>query len=61
MVAPFDLFRIEDDGSVRWLGVCEDIAAAKVRVVELSAALPGEYFVFSQTTETKLFIQPDSS
>lgn len=50
VIAPFDLFRTEDDGSVKWLGVCVDVDAAKSRVVELSVALAGEYFVFSQTT-----------
>jgi len=59
MIAPFDLFRTEADGSVKWLGVCADLDAAKVRVVELSVALPGEYFIFSQTTERRLFIKPD--
>ena len=59
MIAPFDLFRTEADGSVEWLGACEDIVAAKVRVVELSAALPGEYFIFSQNTGNRLAIKPD--
>ena len=59
MIAPFDLFRTEADGSVKWLGVCADLDAAKARVVELSAILPGEYFVYSQTTETRLFLKPD--
>ena len=58
MIAPFDLFRTEVDGS-KWLGVCADLDAAKARVVELSATLPGEYFIYSQTTETRLFIKPD--
>jgi hypothetical protein len=59
MIAPFDLFRTEADGSVKWLGVCVDLDAAKSRVIELSLALPGEYFIFSQTSERKLFIKPD--
>ena len=59
MIAPFDLFRTEADGSVKWLGVCVDMNAAKARVLELSTALPGEYFIFSQTTEKRLFIKSD--
>jgi hypothetical protein len=59
MIPPFDLFRTEADGSVKWLGVSADLDAAKARVLELSAASPGEYFGFSQTTGNKLFIQPD--
>jgi hypothetical protein len=59
MIAPFDLFRTEDDGSVKWLGVCEDLDAAKARVMELSLKLPAEYFIYSQTSERKLFIKQD--
>jgi hypothetical protein len=59
MIAPFDLFRTEADGSVKWLGVCLSVDAAKARVVELFAVIPGEYFIFSQTTHRRLFISPD--
>lgn len=59
MMAPFDLFRTEPDGSVKWLGVCADLDAAKARVRNLSAALPGEYFIFSQTTEKRVFIKAE--
>jgi hypothetical protein len=59
MIPPFDLFRTETDGSVKWLGVCVDLDAAKSRVRDLSATIPTEYFIFSQTTERKLFIRPD--
>ena len=59
MLAPFDLFRTEADGSVKWLGVCLDVTAAKARVLELAAVIPGEYFIFSQTTGRRLFIKPD--
>ena len=57
MIPPFDLFRTEVDGSVKWLGVCADLDAAKARVIELSVGLPGEYFIFSQATKRKLFIK----
>jgi hypothetical protein len=59
MLAPFDLFRTEADGSVKWLGVCLDVDAAKARVLELSTVIPGVYFIFSQTTGRRLFIKPD--
>ena len=59
MIATFDLFRTEADGSVKWLGVCLDVDAAKARVLELSAVLPGEYFIFSQTTGRRVFINAD--
>ena len=59
MIAPFDLFRTEADGSVKWLGVCSDVEAAKERVLKLSVALPAEYFIFSQTSGDRMFIKPD--
>jgi hypothetical protein len=59
MIATVDLFRTEADGTVKWLGVCADLDAAKLRVIKLSVILPAEYFVFSQTTEKKLFIKSD--
>jgi hypothetical protein len=59
MIPPFDLFRAEADGSVKWLGSCANLDAAKARVMKLSATLPAEYFVFSQTTAKKLFIKSD--
>jgi hypothetical protein len=59
MIAPFDLFRTEADGSVKWLGECADLEAAKSRVVELSKTLPDKYFIYSQTTERKFFIKAD--
>jgi hypothetical protein len=39
--------------------VCLDVNAAKARVLELAAVIPGEYFIFSQTTGKRLFIKPD--
>jgi hypothetical protein len=58
MIAPFDLFRTETDGCFKWLGVCADLDEAKARVRDLSVALPGEYFVFSQTTGTGYSSRP---
>ena len=59
MIPPFDLFRTEADGTVKWQGVCADLDAAKSRVLELSAALPAKYFISSLTTGNSLFIKPD--
>jgi len=59
MIPPFDLFRTESDGTVKWLGVCADLDSARARVKELCAAIPAQYFVFSQTTGNRLFIKPD--
>jgi hypothetical protein len=59
MIAPFDLFRTEADGSVKWLGVCADLDAARSRAMELAVKVPAEYFIYSQTSERRLFITPD--
>ena len=47
MVPPFDIFRKQNGGSLRWLEVVTDLEVAKVRVKELAESVPGEYFIFS--------------
>ena len=47
MVSPFDIFKRQPGGSVRWLEVVADLEAAKLRVKELVEYVPGEYFIFS--------------
>ena len=59
MVPPFDIFKRQGGGSVRWLGVIADLEAAKVRVQELAKSIPGEYFIFSLATGQRLEIKPD--
>jgi hypothetical protein len=56
MVPPFDIFERQGGGSVRWLGVVTDLEAAKLRVRELAASIPGEYFIFSLATGQRLRI-----
>jgi hypothetical protein len=56
MVPPFDIFRRQGGGSVRWLGVVTDLEAAKLRVRELVESIPGEYFIFSLATGHRLHI-----
>jgi len=60
MVAPFDIFRTEADGTLRWFGAASDLDIATKRVRELATSSPGNYFVFSQTTGNKLKIKPES-
>ena len=54
MVPPFDIFKRQGGGSVRWLGVAIDLEAAKLRVRELAESVPGEYFIFSLATGHRL-------
>jgi hypothetical protein len=59
MVPPFDIFRRQGGGSVRWLGVVTDLEAAKARVKELTESIPGEYFIFSLATGRRLNVKLD--
>ena len=59
MVPPFDIFKRQGGGSVRWLGVVTDLEAAKLRVRELAESIPGEYFIFSLATGHRLDIRYD--
>jgi hypothetical protein len=59
MIPPFDLFREEGDGTLRWLGAVADMDAAKTKARELMAHTPGKYFVYSQTTGNKIYISGD--
>ena len=42
-----------------WRASANDLQSAKEKVKELSAAHPGEYFLFDQTTATKLPVNPE--
>lgn len=59
MVPPFDIFRRQGGGNVRWLGVVADFETAKARVKELAESIPGEYFIFSLAAGRRLDIKPD--
>ena len=61
MVAPFDVFKHEPDGSLYWCGAFQYLEAAKTKVRELLASSPGEYFIFSQTTGHKLSVKSDDT
>jgi hypothetical protein len=58
MVALFDVFEQEPDGSLRWCGAFPDLEAAKDKVRELLASSPGKYLIFNQSTGNKLRIEP---
>jgi hypothetical protein len=60
MVPPFDIFKRQGGGSVRWLGVATDLEAAKLRVKELTESAPGEYFIFSLATGRRLNVRLDN-
>jgi hypothetical protein len=51
MTIPYDIFRKDLLGTPVWMEAVQDLQAAKLRVVELAARSPGEYFVFCQETQ----------
>ena len=59
MVPPFDIFKRQPGGSVRWLEVVADLEAAKLRVKELVECVPGEYFIFSLASARRLDVKRD--
>lgn len=46
----FDVIKVDPDGTLIWVEAAETVGDAKLRVRELIAGSPGEYFVFDQTT-----------
>ena len=59
MVPPFDIFKRQPGGGVRWLEVVADPEAAKLRVKELVECVPGEYFIFSLASGRRFDLRRD--
>jgi hypothetical protein len=58
MLPPFDLLKVETDGTTRWLEAAETLDAAKARVDELLKLYPTvEYMIFSQQTQNKISVK----
>jgi hypothetical protein len=55
MLAPLDIFKIQD-GTYVWKAAAESFEVAKSKVEQLAMNAPGEYMIFSQTTQNKTFI-----
>jgi hypothetical protein len=45
------------DGTYVWKGAAESFELAKLKVEELAAKAPGEYMIFSQTTQNKIVVK----
>ena len=60
MLPPFDLFKVEKDGNLRWIEVASDLDRAKARAKSLAASSPGEYLIVNQKTGEKVSIKPPS-
>lgn len=59
MVPPFDIFKRQAGGSVRWLGIAVDLESAKLRIKELTQSDPGPYFIFSLATGRRFNIKAE--
>jgi hypothetical protein len=55
----FDIFRIQADGEPLWLDSALDMEEAGDLATKLMAKVPGQYFVFNQKTQEKIFVGPD--
>lgn len=51
MFPPFHIFKVQNDGSLRWVEAATDVERAKVIVKKLAASSPGEYVITNLTGE----------
>jgi hypothetical protein len=61
MIAPFDIFKGEKDGTVVWKGTAETLEVARLSVKVLMVSSPGSYIIHSQRTGHKMLVNPDGS
>jgi CheY-like chemotaxis protein len=51
MVSPFHIFKVQSDGSRRWIDAAVNLEHAKLRAKVLAASSPGEYVITNLTGE----------
>ena len=61
MVAPFDLFRRETDGSVLWIGLAVSVNEAEEKIAAAMAQVQAEYIIASVRTGHQRTISPPKS
>jgi hypothetical protein len=57
MLAPFDIYRAEANGSVTWLETVENFDNAVAHLQWIGASNPGMYFILSQVTGNRLSVE----
>ena len=58
MLDPFDIFKMEQNGTVRWVRATSDFERAKSYVVKiLVIAAPADYLILNQRTGERIIIQ----
>lgn len=55
MLAPLDIFKMQD-GTYVWKAAAESFEVAKSKIEQMAILAPGEYMIFSQTTQSKTLI-----
>jgi hypothetical protein len=51
MFPPFHVFKVQSDGSLRWVDAAADVEHAKARAKDLAVSSPGEYVISSLSGE----------
>jgi hypothetical protein len=51
MESPFDILKKIDALNFEWVGFAADLQTAEAKIQELQMRSPGEYVVFSQSTQ----------
>ncbi|MDQ1406163.1 MAG: hypothetical protein QOG55_1792 [Acidobacteriaceae bacterium] len=58
MLDPFDVFKVEHNGTVRWLRAIADMERAKSYITKvLAVAAPADYLILNQRTGERIIIQ----
>ena len=58
MLAPFNIFKVQSDGSLRWMESAPNAERAKALVKGLAAASPGEYVISNPKGEKTSISSP---
>lgn len=61
IIAPFDIFRVDEPDGLLWIEAAAELEAAKARVGALMQTTPCEYLIFFQETGHKISIKPTDS
>jgi hypothetical protein len=57
VIAPFDIFRVDEPDGMLWIEPVADLETAKACVAALMQAKPCEYLIFSQKTSHQISIK----
>lgn len=61
MVAPFDIFRMDEEGQLLWCEEAASLEEAKARIQALTKSRRTTYVILSQRTGHRMVVEPESS